>query len=432
MPFDAAREISGVHVSELADPGRYLDGGEFLLTTGIPLTGRAEDAEYVARIAAQGVGALGIGLGEGWDAAPPGLLEQCRNAAVPLFVVPDGAPFLDISRAFWGITGRGQRDEALRSAHAHTRLAQGAAGSDPVRAIVRLLAQAIGGWVAWIPLDPRAPEVLFHPPTLGGLLPTVQADVERSLLKPGVAVASFLSHGSAVVAHAVAEGERTLGALALGAGRPLARSDRQLALTAVALLRLLTTRTPGSHGDDTARWVAELAFDGDAAASRALARLARIPLPNVVRVLADPDDAARWAPALRVVCDGVPLRLVASDTEVAIRRGVLGPAVTLDEAPAAAAHVLARWKTGQSERLVIESVERSANWADALTDAGAELRETVRAYLRHHQNTERTARELGVHRNTVRPRVSAAERLLGVSLSDPDVAAELWLALRRR
>ncbi|MDQ0644705.1 PucR family transcriptional regulator [Microbacterium murale] len=432
MPFDAAREISGVHVSELGDPGRYLDGGELLLTTGIPLTGRAEDADYVARIADQGVGALGVGLGEGWDAAPPGLLEHCRNAAVPLFIVPDGAPFLDISRAFWGINGRDQQDEALRSAHAHTRLAQAATGADPLRAVVRLMAQAIGGWVAWIPLDPRAPKALFHPPALEGLLPAVQTDVERSLLRPGVAAASFLSHGSAVVAHSVSEGERTLGAVAIGAGRPLARSDRQLALTAVALLRLLTTRAQDTHGDDTARWVAELAFAGDAAASSALARLAGIPLPDVVRVLADPDDAAREEPALRVVRDGVPLRLLASDKKVAIHRGFLGPTVALQDAPAAAAHVLMRWRTRQDQGFVIESAERSAAWADALADAGADVLETVRAYLRHHQHAEHTARELGVHRNTVRPRITGAERLLGVSLSDPDVAAELWLALRQR
>ncbi|MGO1920060.1 MAG: PucR family transcriptional regulator, partial [Microbacterium sp.] len=43
-PFDAGRMITGVHVSELPDPGRYLDGGELLLTTGIPLTGRRRDA----------------------------------------------------------------------------------------------------------------------------------------------------------------------------------------------------------------------------------------------------------------------------------------------------------------------------------------------------------------------------------------------------
>ena len=78
-----------MHVSELPDPGRYLDGGELLLTTGIALTGRRRDADYVGRLAAQGVGGrLGLGLGEGWDGPPPGFVHACATNGVPLFLVP--------------------------------------------------------------------------------------------------------------------------------------------------------------------------------------------------------------------------------------------------------------------------------------------------------------------------------------------------------
>ncbi|MDF2507372.1 MAG: hypothetical protein K0Q52_1231, partial [Microbacterium sp.] len=219
-PFDAARTITGVHVSELDDPGRYLEGGELLLTTGIPLHGRPVDS-YVDRLGAQGIGAIGIGLGEGWDDAPATLVERCRAVGIPVFAVPDGAPFLDVSRAFWSITGRSGQDEALRTAHAHTRLVQAATGADPITGIVRQMAQAIGGWVAWLPFDPGASGGTLHPASLVGLLPAVRADVERSLLLSGVEAASFVSQGSVVMAHAVTDGERTRGALALGAGRPL-------------------------------------------------------------------------------------------------------------------------------------------------------------------------------------------------------------------
>ena len=40
------------------------------------------------------------------------------------------------------------------------------------------------------------------------------------------------------------------------------------------------------------------------------------------------------------------------------------------------------------------------------------------------------ARDLDVHRHTVRNRLARAETLLGVSVDDPDTRAELWLALR--
>lgn len=437
IPFDPAREISGVHVSELADPGRYLDGGELLLTTGIPLTGHAEDAGYVARIASHGAGALGIGLGEGWDDVPSGLAEHCRQAGIPLFVVPDGAPFLDVSRAFWTISGRDEQDAALRTAHAHTRLAQAAAGPEPLADVVRLMAEAIGGWAAWVPRDPSAPAPLLHPPSLGGLLPAVSADVERSLGRSGVTAASFVSQGSTVIAHAVTHDGRTLGALALGAGRPLSPGDRQLALTAVALLRLLLA-APDASGD-AARWIAALLLDGQPDAARALGRAAGMPLPAVVRVLVDPDDAGRSASGLACERDGVRLRLVpASDdasadaaADVVLPQGAVGVPVTLESVPAAAARLVALWRSAGAAGSVTERPDRAQRWADALRTADPTLLETVRSYLRHHHHAERTARELGVHRNTVRPRIAVAERVLGVSLDDPDVSAELWLALRQ-
>ncbi len=59
----------------------------------------------------------------------------------------------------------------------------------------------------------------------------------------------------------------------------------------------------------------------------------------------------------------------------------------------------------------------------------AELRRTVEVFLAHHGARQPAADALGVHRNTLRQRLSRAERLLGVSLEDPTDRAEVWLAL---
>lgn len=422
LPFDAARTITGVHVSELDDPGRYLDGGELLLTTGIPLRGRSIDA-YVDRLAAQDVGAIGIGLGEGWDDPPPALVERCRTAGIPVFAVPDGAPFLDVSRAFWAIAGRDGQDAALRTAHTHTRLVQAAAGPEPLAAILREMAQAIGGWVAWIPFGPAAPAGMLHPPSLDSLLPAVRVDVERSLLRSGVEAASFVSQGSTVMAHAVTDGERPRGALALGAGRPLARADRQLALTATALLRLITS--PALGADGSARWFTLLALRGDVVAARALAAAAGLEPPLRFRVLVGADAAsgfdAEW--------DGVPVSLLPEDAEPVAASGVLSAPVVLDNVAAAAARAVAVHRSAPRAALLVEPHRRASQWAEQLAAEPALLR-TVTAFLRHRHQAERAARDLGVHRNTVRPRIAAAEALLGVTLDDPDVAAELWLAIR--
>lgn len=427
IPFDAARSVTGVHVSELDDPGRYLEGGELLLTTGIPLRTQSP-AEYVRRLAGHSVGALGIGLGEGLHSAPRALIDQCTASGIPVFEVPDGAPFLDVSRAYWSIAGQREAAESKRTAHDHTRLALAASGPDPVAAVVRAMSQSTGGWVAWVPFGSSLAPEMLHPTSLVGMLPAVRADIETSLVRPGVEAASFTSHGSVVFAYAVADGERTRGALALGAGRPLSRADRQLALTAVVLLRLLMTRAR-PRMSTAGHWIAELAVRGDAAAARALAAAAGFAVPAVLRVLVGSTEID--PSGLVVDRDDVRIALLAASEATTVERGALSREVTLEEVPAAVARTMALHRRSPAHVMIVESVSRARTWAELLA-TDHDLLRTVTSYLRNRHQAERTARELGVHRNTVRPRVLAAEHLLGVSLDDPDVVAELWLELRDR
>ena len=60
----------------------------------------------------------------------------------------------------------------------------------------------------------------------------------------------------------------------------------------------------------------------------------------------------------------------------------------------------------------------------------ADLVASVVAYLRHRGRWEDAARDLGIHRNTLRHRIGTANRVMGSDLNDPDVASRLWLALR--
>ncbi|QLD11629.1 PucR family transcriptional regulator [Microbacterium oleivorans] len=419
-PFDPSRAVTGVHVSELAAPGRYLAGGELLLTTGIPVTGGPGDDAYVSALAEQGIGALGLGLGEGWDAPPPGFAARCREAGIPLFVVPDGVPFLAVSRALTALERRVERDAGLRAASAHTRLAEAAARDEPHAAIVRTVAEAVGGWAAWVPASPRDGAAHFHPPGLSGLLPSVVADVQRSLRRSGVAAASFAAHGAVAVVFPVEVRGRTAGALAIGSGRPLSRVDRQLALTATALLR---AGSAFDRGSEPAEWVARLAFAGEADAARALAREAGVEVPRVVRVTVAGAEAPPHP--LSIVEDGRRLALVEVDDLP--QPGATSAPVPLAEVAVVAARTIALHGSTPPGVSVVEPDDRAAAWLAVLTP---ELRTAVRAHLAEGRRIEQTARHLGVHRNTVRQRVAAAERAMGASLADPDVAAELWIALR--
>ena len=61
-----------------------------------------------------------------------------------------------------------------------------------------------------------------------------------------------------------------------------------------------------------------------------------------------------------------------------------------------------------------------------------DLVSSLAAWLSHHGQWDTAAAELGVHRHTLRYRMRRVEELLGRSLDDPDLRAELWVALRVR
>ncbi|GII75934.1 hypothetical protein Sru01_09160 [Sphaerisporangium rufum] len=86
------RSFTGVHITDLPDPGRYLTGGELVLTG---LTWRrtpGDSARFVAALAGARVAALGAGralLGH----VPDDLADACREYDLPLIDVPTEVSF---------------------------------------------------------------------------------------------------------------------------------------------------------------------------------------------------------------------------------------------------------------------------------------------------------------------------------------------------
>jgi len=102
------REVTAAAVSELAEPGPWLQGGELLLTIGL-LLHRYDD--YVAHLDAAGVPALGLGLGAGLrhQVVPEALAAACEAVGMPLLAVPDGVPFIAVTKAVFALRARGER-----------------------------------------------------------------------------------------------------------------------------------------------------------------------------------------------------------------------------------------------------------------------------------------------------------------------------------
>jgi purine catabolism regulator len=125
----AEREIEAAAVSELANPGQWLQGGELLLTIGLLLPQTTDGCRtYLAELAAAGVQAVGLGLGAELphQRAPVRLITAADEIGMPLLTVPDPVPFIAVTKAVFAYRARAERQElewALQTQRALTAAA---------------------------------------------------------------------------------------------------------------------------------------------------------------------------------------------------------------------------------------------------------------------------------------------------------------------
>lgn len=93
---DPSREFTTVHITDLPEPGRYLAGGELVLTGLMWRHGPEDSARFVAALCEAGVAALGAG--QAWlGHVPDDLVEACAAAGLPLIEVPTEISFRTLS-----------------------------------------------------------------------------------------------------------------------------------------------------------------------------------------------------------------------------------------------------------------------------------------------------------------------------------------------
>jgi len=93
--------VRWVHVLELADVAHLLQGGEFVLSTGIALPSEpALLARYAADLAAAGVSALAVELGRRYvGALPSALVRAAADSGLTLIAFEREVPFVEITEA---------------------------------------------------------------------------------------------------------------------------------------------------------------------------------------------------------------------------------------------------------------------------------------------------------------------------------------------
>jgi hypothetical protein len=93
--------IAWVHTSEVLNVGRFLSGGELLLSTGIELARATalEQDEYIRSLSSMGVGGLALELVQAFHEVPPVVLRTAKNLDFPLLIFREEVRFTDLTKA---------------------------------------------------------------------------------------------------------------------------------------------------------------------------------------------------------------------------------------------------------------------------------------------------------------------------------------------
>ncbi|OKH75772.1 PucR family transcriptional regulator [Mycobacterium sp. SWH-M5] len=92
------RTITWAHTTELRDPSRYLRGGELVCTVGISLQTPDDSETFVAALCDSGAAGLCFGTGDVHDTVPDALVAACSRRRLPLLIAPPHVLFATVSR----------------------------------------------------------------------------------------------------------------------------------------------------------------------------------------------------------------------------------------------------------------------------------------------------------------------------------------------
>ena len=481
-----ANGIRWVHVSELEDPTPWLKGGELLLTTGMGV-GRtpAQQRSFLERLAGAGLSGLGFGTGFSFRTVPKAIVDAADRLGFPVFEVPYDVPFIAITEAVFSRLVAEQYDVLSRSLEAEHTLTRAVLDGKGPDGIVAALTQAVHGWSVLLDLHGAILSAVpasatIHVPLLWAELQSPRADGQRFSL-------SMVDHGQHISIQPVNAQGRVEAFLAVGKKDALTQFDRIVASHALNLLALelakaravaeaerrlkgdlldqvLRGTLPPKDarvamerlGFDLARPVAAAVFAGQedpaelaVACEEVLARQTAAFLASVrddvVLAVIQPDGAGFLAPLQASV-------EARSSGTVLAAGGSLVPFEQLLQGVREARYALqlcradgrthAEFADLGTYQLLLSLQEPGAlrTFADSVLAPldgydrahGADLLPSLKAFLERNARWETAAKDLYVHRHTLRYRMRKVEELTGRSLASARDRTEFFLAIRAR
>ena len=474
-----SRRVAWAHVSELEDPTPWLSGSEMIMTTGMALPrSAAGQRSYLERLDDAGVACLAVSERMFVPPLTPSFFAAAASRGFPVVEVPIPVPFMAISQevaAAVASGGAGQRLNAqLQVFGAVQWLASGTLSAAEIFA--RL--ERLSGYTLYACTLGRAslleglrvpppeyadliPDTATSPPTVPGgyVLPItgprgtagyLLAMESPSAAPGGVSVVQHIATVAALQLSMVAH-EREM----------LRRSGAET--LAEMLQGAVATRRLASNGFSVDRPLRLAVVPGEADDERVADVFAGAGLPCFI---------LRQQDELVILLQDVDAARAALTGAVTVAVGFSRPFLADPSAAGAAAGSVVGAAAGSAAGSVVAVARREARWALAraleagravasygedrtekwLTSETGELRalasqvlgavlaydavhsgdlvSSVRVWLEHDRQTDRAARALHVHPNTLLYRIRRFEQISGRSLASTESLAEVWLAMR--
>jgi purine catabolism regulator len=448
-----SNEVSWLHVSELTDPTQFLEGGEFLLTTGLGVGEMATTQRaYIRRLAKHAIAGLGLGLGFGFAEVPAPIVEEANKLGFPVLSVPYEVPFVAITKAAVTHLASEQLEQLTRALGVHERLADAVLEGRGLQALLAILCNHLdcslalvdeyGRVVAERHASKRLPldEALELPVVAGGQPATLKAT--RGDTEFGEYDLLVLHHGQTALAFELSRRRAVSAAELRLAGDLLEdlednRLDEREAARRMAAFGLEADRDYAAllavprNGLSSERLREEVAEQLERESVQYLSTARRDRAAFLVgaggerEVLALARRVAQAEPLARVAV-GRPAR------GSALGRSLVEARAALD---AANGDVASYRDLGALELLLSLPDAALEAFVDRVLGPAAEntaLVGSLTALLDAGCRWSEAAEQLGVHRHTLRYRMDRLREQTGRHPDDPEQRMELWLAVKAR
>lgn len=468
--------IEWVHSSDLLDPTPFLDAGHVLLTTGtqFPADAPTEVFEaYVSRLVERGVVAVGFGTEVSKSGTPIELATACSSHGLTLVQVPYRTPFIAIARWAADVIATESRERDDWSLRAQQTVSLSALGPRGLAGVLKTLAVQLDSRVAAFEPDGSFDAEVSPNSFSGPELDLLSAEAVQ-LLRTGHRAASTIALGEdraflqtlgpnghlggvlAIIGSAeddsatrsVMTGAVALAEMSLEQGRirrsslmPLYGELLQLMLAGQTELSLraiphfprgpLQVTVCRSEGDS--QWFIE-ALERFMSTRRS--RLFLAPYDdNLVAIL----EAADWHALHQFLSAHHVVSGVSRPVDIDhLSLGLAQALHAFEVSTGTNGAVLAFADVRQSAFLDILDGPQMAQLADALipavlaTDEGERFLSSAAVWFDHNCGWDATARELGIHRHSLKARIHKGMASLDLSADKFPDRAELWSLLESR